>query len=69
MGPKIGDARMYLFDGILCSLKGVPGMTSEQCAVCSPDVDVWVQLRVSIGSLVGGGVLVVCLGMICRPSF
>ena len=69
MGPKVGDTRTYMFVGVLYSLTGVAGMASEPCAICSPDVDVWVRIRVSIGSLAGGVVLVVCLGMICRPSF
>ena len=69
MAPKVGDTRMDLFTGIICSIAGVAGMMYEHCVVCSHDIDVLVQLRVSIRSLAGGGVLVVLLGMICRPSF
>ena len=69
MGPKVGDMRMYLSVGVLYSFIGVARMMSEPCVICSPDVDTWVQLRVIIRSLAGGGVSVVRLGMICWPSF
>ena len=41
MGPKVGDMRMYLSAGVLCSFIGVSEMMSESCAIYSPDVDAY----------------------------
>ena len=69
MGPRVGDTRMYLFAGVLCSCVEVAGIVFEPCAICSPDVDVWTQLRVMTRSLAGGVVCLFHLVMMCRPSF